>query len=188
MSTKIPRKVRKEIRDFAFAEADKHQYLLKSKNENAAFLDRLVKHQKVGGRLREYMPEERVKSYVKDAVINKYSKRERVLPRDITSLISKRYRGVVHEISYDKEKAVSLHRIEAGPVVAASRSAYIKWETGLRKLLLYVAAAPGLPPSDGTPMKLLLIIYQHGNPVNQSDRSLTERGLNLVDVDCAWVD
>lgn len=188
MSTKIPQKVRREIRDFAYAEAQKHQYLLKSKHENAAFLDRLVKHQKVGGRLREYMPPDRVKSYVKDAIINKYSKRERHLPRDITDLVSKQYPGVVHEISYDREKAVSLHRVEGGPVVAASRTAYMKWETGLRKLLLYVAAAPGLPPSDGSPVKLLLIIYQHGNPVNESDRALTERGLGLVGVDCAWAD
>lgn len=185
MSVSIPTGVREKVFAIVYSEADKHQYLHKSRPENARFMEALIKHAKVGGVLKEYMAEDQVRRYIKDAVLNKYSKLRRAQPRDITVELSALYKGKVLEISYDSSKTVSLHRLENDSIVVAARSSYSTWETGLRKLLLFVAAAPGLPPKD-TNMELVLVMLQHGNPINQSDKKLTVDGLRLAGIKCAW--
>ncbi|MBV9924483.1 MAG: hypothetical protein JOZ96_05525 [Acidobacteria bacterium] len=189
MSIKIPPEVRNQIIGHVDELADRHKYLQKGKNANAVFIDALVADPHVGRRLREFMPEERVKSYVKDALLNKYAKRRKGLLRDLGGVISADF-GKCFEVGYDKERGVSLHRSEANTFIAAARTTYVKWETGLKKLLLYVAGLPdktrGNGKGDGP--RLLLVIHEHGNPVNESDKRLTERALGLVGVDCAWVD
>lgn len=99
------------------------------------------------------------------------------------------------EIDYRQRDHVSLHRVNNnGRLVAASRASDLKWETGLRKLLQYVAALPtsnittesGLFPGNISSPDLVLIIFEYGSPKNESDKRLTERGLKLVNVQCLW--
>lgn len=187
MSIKIPPEVRTQIIGRVDELADRHKYLQKGKNANALFIDALVADPQVGRRLREFMPEERIKSYVKDALLNKYAKRRKGLLRELDGVLPSDF-VESYEVGYDKERGVSLHRSKAGVLLAAARTTYVKWETGMKKLLLYVAGLPGQARGDGDRPSLLLVIHEHGNPVNESDKRLTEKALRLVGVGCAWVD
>jgi hypothetical protein len=187
MSTRIPPAVRKKIFDRVHELADRHKYLQKGRNENARFLDSLVADREVGGRLREFMPEERVKSYVKDAILNKYAKKRKGLLRDVGHLLPAGA-GEWYEVGTDREKTVSFHRAETGVLLAVARTTYIKWETGVRKLLLYVAGPPEQSRGKGGARpRLMLVIHEHGASVNESDKKLTERALELAGIDCAWI-
>lgn len=187
MSIKIPPEIRKQIFGRVHELADRHKYLQKGRHDNARFLDALVADPQVGRRLREFMPEERVKSYVKDAIVNKYAKKRKGLLKDVGRHLPAEF-AAGYEIGTDKEKTVSLHRSKGGVLLAAARTTHIKWETGVRKLLLYVAALPeqSRGKGGGARPRLMLVIHEHGNPVNESDKKLTEGALHLVGIDCSW--
>lgn len=186
MSIKIPPEVRKQIFDRVHELADHHKYLQKGRHDNARFLDALVADPQVGRRLRDFMPEERVKSYVKDAIVNKYAKKRKGLLRDVAPHLPREFEAG-YEVGTDKEKTVSLHRSKEGALLAAGRTTYVKWETGVRKLLLYVAALPAQSRGKGGARpRLVLVIHEHGTPVNESDKKLTEDALRLAGIDCSW--
>lgn len=182
MST-IPETVREEVHKYVTGLADAHNYLDKNRPENAAFIRQLLNDPAVGGRLREYMPSEGVKTYIKDGILNKYSKKQRPLPRHVDDVLCALYTVVPLEIHYSKRANTSLHVREDGGLVVVTRTT-TRWETGLRRILLYVASNPrrmqtGIPD-------LVLVLFQYGNPVNGGDRQLIERALKLVDVKCCW--
>ncbi len=192
MSTRIPSNPRKEIFAHVYAKADEHLYLEKSRPENAQFMENLRRDPKVGGRLENYMDPTKVKTYIKDTILNKYAKDRKVLPRSVEELLYPIY-GELVEIDYRKQDHVSLHRMENhSRRVAVSRASDLKWETGLRKLIQYVAAMPlassisSLFPVSTDNPELVLIIFEYGGPMNDSDKHLIEKGLALINVKCLW--
>lgn len=186
MTTKVPKAIKQQITTYFFQQADNHRYLNKSRPENRTFIEAMVKDPNVGGLLSEFMPKAAVRVYIKDALLNAYAKERRSRPRDIQHILCRRYTGPITEIEYKKNDNVSLHRSEEGNLVAVVRTSHLKWETGLRKLLLYVAAAPGLPPADGTQFEMVLLIFQDGVPVNDADKNLIENALKLANTSCIW--
>lgn len=186
MSRKVPKVVRDEICQIVFDKADAHHFLQKTRPENAAFLESLVVDPSVGGVLDDYMPPARVRIYLKDSILNAYSKARRKVDGDLTELLGSVYNAEVSEIDRWLGDQVSLHRTSIGTVVAVARANYDKWGTWLQKLLLRVAAAPGLPPQRGTPFELALVVYCHGIPCDAADKRLLEAALDLVGVRCIW--
>lgn len=193
MSTRIPNGPRKEIFAYVYVKADEHRYLEKSRPENAQFMENLRLDPVVGGRLESYMEPPKVKTYIKDTILNKYAKDRKVLPRSVEEVLYPLY-GESAEIDYRQQDHVSLHRIgNDGRLVAVSRTSDLKWETGLRKLVQYVAAlpdpnavTPSLFPVNMEHPDLVLIIFEYGSPINDSDKRLTEKGLKLANVQCLW--
>lgn len=194
MSTRIPESARKEIFAYTFTKADEAHYLEISRPESGQFMENLRNDPKVGGRLEKYMEPARVRTYIKDTLLNKYAKDKKVLPRDVEKFLCPIY-GELDEIEYRQQDHVSLHRVKNnGSFVGVSRASDLKWETGLRKLVQYVAALPtsyittasGLLAGNTDSLDLVLIIFEYGSPKNESDKRLTEKGLKLVNVQCLW--
>ena len=79
MTVNIPDPARQNIFDAAFKEFDDHQYLTKSRPENADLMDRLIEHPDIGAKLQNFIPKEKVRTYIKDTILNNYAKK-RFLP------------------------------------------------------------------------------------------------------------
>ena len=74
MSNIIPEKVAKTVKQTVYLEADKVNYLSRSRTENGIFLAQLVSMPTVGGKLSQYMRKDAIRTYIKDAILNRYSK------------------------------------------------------------------------------------------------------------------
>jgi hypothetical protein len=186
MPRKIPVEIRKKILPVVYELADAHRYLTSDKKRNSAFMDQLVRDPRVGGEIQPFVSRSEMKTYIKDSLLNRYSKDRRVLPRNIDSQLQSQYGEIDGELEYVKKDSLSLHRAVRGHLVVAARTGFLKWETGLRKLLLYVAKAPNLPPEDGTPLSMALVIFQGTGEINSGDQLVTENALAQAGVECIW--
>lgn len=182
MSVQLPRDVQKRVKAEIYRQADETHYLRMGRIDNGIFMDSLLACEDVGGVLRQYMPSEKVRTYIKDGVLNRYSKDRRPLERDIDTVIDSTYGLGAVEIEY--RKPVSLHRLDSGELLVASRGAYAKWETAVRRMLEFMAAAPGLTDGSRAPRKLL-VLFSGGAIINRADRELLCRGLQLLGIEMA---
>lgn len=186
MTIFLPESVRQEVWNYVFAEADELHYLDAGRSEHIQFIEALGRDPHVGGRLQEFMRPDKVAGYIRHSILNQYAKERRAVPRDIDNVLATAYGVSSAEIEYDPDVKLSLHRLANGDYVAASRTHVSSWPNGLKRLLLYVAAAPGLWGQEGKQVSLALLIYQHGVPPNGADRQLIEKGLQLINVHCIW--
>lgn len=186
MSNRVPDDVRAQIADLVFQKADEHRYLEKDRPANGQFMDNLISDPQIGHKLQEFMSKGAVKTYIKDGILNRYSKVRRALPRDVEKFLVPNMGAAQDEIEYVQRDHVSLHRLDGRGLVVVGRTTYVKWETGVRKVLLYVAGAAGLPPTDGTPFTKALIIFHRGIPINDADRAVVTKAIELANMKCLW--
>lgn len=182
MSIQLPRDIQKSVKAEIYRQADQTHYLRMGRIENGLFMDSLLASEDVGGVLRQYMPSEKVRTYIKDGVLNRYAKDRRPLERDIDVAINSVFGSDAVEIEY--RKPVSLHRLDSGELLVASRGTYAKWETAVRRMLEFMAAAPGLRDGAHKPRKLL-VLFSGGAAINRADRELLCRGLRLLGIEMA---
>lgn len=179
MSNAPPANVAREIKELVYAAADDFGYLRRGRVENGQFIAELVKREEVGQVLKYYMATGEVRTYIKDAILNRYSKDKaaEASPDDFETLLLSKYGMDYVEMESLQGGRLRLHRClsEAGYVVS-SVGTYLKWETALRKALLYV---PGKPFAQSPKeVKLLLVLYAQGRPIPDPDRRLLEKALS----------
>ncbi len=184
MSKKLPPEVRLAIKETVFHKADEFDYCHKSRIESGIFMEQLVKDKEVGKILAEFMPKADIKTYIKDALLNRYAKdmKQSLLPSD-TDELRKVIRKVTGEDSVfvDRAGSVYLFRLGGKNLVVVSQGTLIKWETALRKALEFIAKAPGLPPEEGD-LRILLNIAVMGKPLTKGDREHIAAALKFVGV------
>ena len=185
MPVRVLPEVREQIARLVYEKADAHRYLEKSRVENGMFMNNLVNDPNVGGRLLEYMAGDRVKTYIKDSILNRYSKDRRELPRNVNKMVWPDTNEDVHEIEYNSKDNVSLHRTANGEYTVIARVNPLKWETGLRRLLLFTAACPGLQGAS-VRVQLVLLIFEAGSAINGAEKELIQNALGRVNVLCIW--
>lgn len=173
---------RKAIFDYVYQRADEHRYLAKDKNANGIFMSQLAADPNVGGKLGDFINKAEIHKYIKDTILNQYSKLRRRLPKDIKQILARQYVGQIHDITYVKKDHLSLHRIDDKYLVVA-RANYLKWETAIRKLSLYVAGSINVEPKK---VEMLAIIFEQGVPVNQADKDLVTDALRLLGIKTIW--
>jgi hypothetical protein len=183
--TRLPSRVAAEMQDTIDRKADEFGYLTRNRVENGQFLEQMVAEPTVGGRLIEYMDISKVKTYIKDKLLNQYSKKHRPLPRDIKHILAPTHGESLVEIKYWNEDHVSLHRANETDLLLVARIAFNKWETGLRKLVMYAPQFHG-SKQEKEILRLILIIFLHGNSINGADRANITKGLNLLGVESLW--
>ena len=74
MPKTLPADKQRRIKKLIFSRADQFGYATSGRIENGRFLDQLVNDPEIGGVLKEYMEKERVRTYIKDGVLNAYTK------------------------------------------------------------------------------------------------------------------
>ena len=190
MTVNIPGPSRQNIFDAAFRELDDFQYLTKTRPENADLLDRMVDHPDIGVKLRGYIPSERVRTYIKDTIINRYAKVRTELPQDVNDYLKVICSDDIYEIDYLAKDHVSLNRTSKNGYYAVARSkrGHTSWPIALRNLLFYLARLPDCPPEGCTEFVKVLIIFCHGVSLNSGDKEIVDKALSHADVFCIWID
>ena len=187
MSSAAPKRVMDEIYAEVCRQADVHRYMLQGRAENSKFMDDLAKHPKVGKRLQEFQPPEEIRHWIKDVALHNYAAEKRQPPRDSDSLLRATVGKAVSELHYDERDRLSVHRAADGECLLVVRGTYIKWETALRKLLLYRARRA--QQAQGASVDFRMFLYVHfveGESVNAGDRRLVDEALRLISVTALW--
>lgn len=190
MAVKLPKEVQKRLKAAIYVKADEFGYMHKSRTENGEFMDRLVRDSQVGGVIAEYLSKDSIKTYIKDAVLNRYMKDKKgaALPSDPKSLamvVGRFYK--TEALPIDGAAATHLYRLADDTLAIASQGTLLKWETALRKALEFVERSPGLPPKDGV-FKILLNIASLGIHSTVADREHLRKSLALINVDINFAD
>jgi len=184
MKKQIPTEIAKEIKQTVFSEADRENYLARSRPENGAFLDRLVAMPSVGGKLQNYMSKAGVRTYIKDAILNAYSKEMalRKRPKNISTIIEKTFnlRAVKHVESQSASQTEIYMTASKDHFIIVADGTYLKWETALRKALYCVAGSP-FTAIKGVEIKILLLLFARGSKIPKSDLTALERALSFCD-------
>lgn len=190
MAKKIPTKLRNEVFKSACEKADAHNYLRKDRVANGQFIDNLVVDPDVGKRLSEYKTKDRLRTYIKDTLLNRYAKQKinTEVPRDVDKYIESVFNRKSFEISYKSSDRVSLHRFdESQDLLIVARGTYIKWETAIRKALEYISACPGVPSDEGG-LEILLVITTTGRVLTNPDKTSLTKALDLIGIKLVFFD
>ena len=169
MSVSIPRRIAYEVKALVYDAADQHFYLSKSRTENNIFLNSLVKRTEIGGVLRQFMEDAAVRTYIKDGILNRYSKdkNQELKPSRYEDLIQETYGMDVTQIENSKD--ISVYKsIETKTFVIVAHGSYLKWETALRKALIYIASKP-FGNSHEYSSKIMLSLFAAQKSIPPSD-------------------
>ena len=185
MSTKLPPRVARRIKRIIYIAADAEDYLAMSRADSSQFLNDLVAHDDVGGVINQYIRRDQVRHYIKDAVLNRYSKdkTEEASPSDLLPIIRKVY-GLDCEES-DKKNKLILFRVTTdgheNEYVVVAYGTVLKWETALRKALLFISGSPFSKKAET--IYILLMLFAKHKRVAPSDRKHLEKALALADTE-----
>ena len=183
MSVRMPRKVMMEIRELVYQRLDAVNYLAQGRIENGQFMEQLSRDPVVGGRIAEYTGREKVKTYIKDALINRYAKERTKPPSDLSTTVA----GVVGEkvstrVDDGGARDISLYR-GGSTLVVVSCGRFLKWETALRKLLEYMGRKRSrLEHNSARRPVLMLVLMTGGKRISSADKELLERSLEAIQV------
>lgn len=74
MANALPKNIQAKVKRAVYKKADEFGYMECGRIESGRFLDILVDDPDVGKIIIEYMPKERVRTYIKDGILNAYTK------------------------------------------------------------------------------------------------------------------
>ena len=185
MPNTLPKNVQKRVKEAVFRKADKFGYLSCGRIESGRFLDDLVEDLEVGAILIEYMPKERVRTYIKDGILNAYAK-----AATRSSLAALTPEASVHQV-YGKEAVViqkgkgkatelTVLRSSDGELFLISGGTVLKWETALRKALEVIASEPKLIVNNVVPNICLMLSVS--GAITDADKTYICAALGAVGV------
>lgn len=186
MSNAIPDDIGQTIKDLVYKEADKFNYLAKSRTENGNFLNKLVSMPKIGGKLLDFISRDNVRTYIKDAILNRYTKDKlkKAKPVSYIEYVKREYElpddtCLLEECSIDNIQIIK--SISQRTYIIISEGTYLKWETALRKALLCLAKYPFVNDAKNK-VCILLSLYARSQRIPDSDKKLLDRALKRANV------
>lgn len=186
MAIVLPRKKATLVKTRVYTKADEFGYSTRSRTENNQFLDSLVDDAEIGGVVREYLPKEKVRTYIKDGILNAYSKRftksalDEVSPTDTIQQLYGVSSSVIQQCT-GKDARVSVSRSEDGRIFVVSGGTVLKWETALRKALELIARESGLTIDKKTPT-ICLHLVPTNNGLTVADKKYIQTALAAIEV------
>lgn len=140
---KIPVKICKTVKEAVYRKADVFGYATRPRNENSQFMDELVDDPEIGGVLKEYKTRERIRTYIKDGILNAYTKRKNKQVLQVNTpqeVIGKLCNKKVDLVA--KQNTVWIFRSKDNCIHVLGQGTVLKWETALRKALELIARSP----------------------------------------------
>lgn len=185
MSSFLPKHIETKIKDYVYTLADNHNYLSAGKSDNGQFMDRLVSDPQAGKLLEPFMGRDRIRTYIKDAILNRYTKqrRKQSKPSELDSFFSEKLGVKCHEIESVRE--ITFFRCDTGghfTHIVSVDGTYMKWETALRKALLFAGNKP-FSSNVGNKILVHLNLFTP-NPVTESDKKAIRKGLKIIGAEC----
>lgn len=182
MANKLPKEISKAVKERIFARADAVEYACQSRTENGVFLDSLTNDPKIGGVLREYMPQSDVRTYIKDGVLNAYSKevvRKKLNKVSFDSVIQRTFGVDAQPVGRIKEARI--YRDQDNHAYLLHSGTYLKWETALRKLLECIASNPQLD-DNSQEVHLCLVLAVSNGEMSFGDQEQIQKALQYIGV------
>ena len=179
MSAKIPQSVAKKIKETVFEAADEANYLAMARTDSGAFLNGLVTRSDVGDEIIKHISRDEVRHYIKDAILNRYSKdkTKESTPDDLKPIVKSTY-GLEAEESHS-EVNLGLYKStepdRRNEYVVISKGTVLKWETALKKALLFISAKPF--SKTASEVHILLLLFAQHKLVPPSDKNNLENAL-----------
>lgn len=185
MSILLPQEIEKKIKVYVFDQADQQNYLSSSKIDNGKFIDSLVSDKHAGKLLESFMEKGKIRTYIKDAVLNRYTKQKKqdAKPKGLDTFFSERLGAKCSES--EGAKGVTLLRCEKPTVfthVVTVDGTYAKWETALRKALCYTAEKP-FSANINNRILLHLNLFTPSH-ITESDKSAVRKSLQIIGAEC----
>lgn len=186
MANALPKNVQSKIRKAVYKKADEFGYMECGRTESGRFIDTLVDDAEVGRVLIEYMPKEKVRTYIKDGVLNMYAKNltKKALA---TSTPEKTVQDTYGETAFviqrgtGKQSDLFVLRSESGVIYVVSGGTVLKWETALRKALDVIANEPNLIIGGKSPF-ICLKLSLGGQSLTEADKRHIVSALGAVGV------
>lgn len=179
MSNKVPESVAKEVKECVYREANKCNYLSRTRTDNGTFLANLVAMQPVGGRLSQFMSKAEIRTYIKDAILNRYSKdiTQEEKPNNLEALLNERFGKSFVESDLSVKDGIILYKaVNSRHFVVTVNGTVLKWETALRKALLYIASKP-FSSVEGTDVSVVLTLFARRQKIAETDKKLLNNAL-----------
>lgn len=186
MAIVLPKKKANLVKTRVYAKADEFGYSTRSRSENNQFIDSLVDDADIGGVVREYLAKEKVRTYIKDGILNAYAKRftknalDEVSPTDSIQQVYGVSSTVVQQCT-GKDARLSVSRSEDGRIFVVSGGTVLKWEIALRKALELIAREPGLVIDKKTPA-ICLHLVPTNNSLTVADKNHIRTALAAIEV------
>lgn len=186
MANALPKTVQTKIREAVYRKADDFGYMECGRIDSGKFIDKLVDDPEVGRILIEYLPKERVRTYIKDGLLNAYAKdltRKALCAFTPEKTISETFNETAHIIHSGKGKQSELFvlRSDSGAIFVVSGGTVIKWETALRKALDVIASMPNLSINGESP-SICLKLSLAGQSLTEADKKHIVTALDAVKV------
>ena len=177
MAATLPKKLQKEVREAIYKRADEFGYAYRGRRENGGFMTSLISDPEIGGRLAEYMPKGNIRTYIKDAVLNKYTKD--IINRSLTEIDPV---GIVRKVYEEESTEISSKAFvhicaNKAKVFIICDGTVAKWESALRKAL---ETASNLPNEDEKQIEICLKLASLGSSTSKGDKSLITKGLSFI--------
>jgi len=192
MSKKVLAKEKADqVKALVYAKADKCGYITRSRTENTQFLNELVDDPEVGGVLSQFYAKGNVRTYIKDGILNAYTKKlvnkilDGVSPINTIRQIHKISSSLIQQCT-GKESKLSVLRATDGRIFVVSGGTVLKWETALRKALELVARQPKLS-KNGTPPAICLHLVITNNSLTAADKKHIKTALAAVGVEAVFL-
>ena len=176
----MPKNVMLEIRRLSFEFLDEKDYLSANRKRSGELMDVLVGDANIGSKIAEYCGKERVRTYIKDSILNRYTKDRTKAPEDWTPIINELYDAECVEVGNHTD--LRLFRDGSGTIFVASHGRLIKWETGLRKLLEYQVVYKNALLKHATSVELCLILTGGGGRQTSADFDLVRASLDNINI------
>jgi hypothetical protein len=180
VSNSLPTEISKSIKLKIYTYADEAKYASMSRPDSQAFMDMLVKKEEIGGVIEQHMPKAAVRTYIKDGVLNAYSKAHarKAKPKDPKEIIERYYNLKVELIEkYLGVDVFASSKDGNTQYIVVAAGTFLKWETALRKALLYVAAKPLGEYTDDR-VHVFLILMAQGKSITPADKNLLQKALS----------
>lgn len=181
MSKKVPENVAKEIKEYVFYEADRVNYLARSRTDNGIFLAQLVSKPEVGDKLSQFMKKAEVRTYIKDAILNRYSKdkAQDERPKNLEPIILNILGFETNLIEQESANQIMLFKSHINSCfVVIADGTFLKWETALRKALFFIASKPFSEQKDFS-VSIILTLFARYQKVSPSDLRNLQKALSL---------
>lgn len=181
MTNRPPENISKTVKATIYKAADEAKYMAMSRTDSGQFMDSLVKRKDIGGILENYIPKQQIRHYIKDGVLNRYTKDKArdAYALDLEEVIESVFGFKVSESG--KGDGVTLYRsqqhVSDGSYVVVATGTFLKWETALRKALCFIAVAPF--SKNAKSVQTLLVLYAQGNVIPPADKALLGSALKV---------
>lgn len=174
----IPEDRRSKIFALVYERADSFGYATRNRPDNGMFMNNLVNSPDIGGVLAQFMPQEAVRTYIKDTILNHYTK-------DLVKRKSAAIEPVsvfqtvfgVDTLFVGEKKPVSVCRSADNDVYVLSVGTYLKWETALRKALEHIAS---IESAQREHVHICLALVVINDDITIGDKRHIEAALDLI--------